>query len=30
MSKDMGIPVEVLVEKMYERTAKREAKKLII
>ena len=29
MSKDMGIPVEVLVEKMYERTAKREAKKLI-
>lgn len=29
MSKDMGIPVEVLVEKMYERTAKREAQKLI-
>jgi hypothetical protein len=29
MSKDMGIPVEILVNKMYEKSAKKEAKKLI-
>ena len=29
MSKDMGIPVEVLVNKMYEKSAKKVAKHII-
>ena len=29
MSKDMGIPVEVLVNKMYEKSAKKVAKQII-